>query len=394
MSIRVHEASGVEVLLDDGVLRLEEDHTYHLAVPANGEGPRAWFGERELAWNEGQAKFAIEVGRWVGTSALRISSGGGDIRFRVEVAPRTEKLSDASWLAMLSELEAWNPGLPVGLEGGGVGTVGTEGISAPVLAIALLPLVSPLIRAVRAIASAPRDHTTAFREDVPLRTVRRADRETLQWLAAHSGAARAVDRWFVAEAGFLDPYIPQDRTRETVDHPVNRYLAWLVKRAARRLRDLAEALTGAAPRANPDTAEWCLARARAAAIAADALTTTLRQTFLGALTPMPATEAALLAVQDDPAYARAPTPSRAPSFRLVSSCGSRSMPEKRPSSRVTSSTSSGPCSLSTTPCAPLLTGGRGPGTPSRAPSWCPGSGTARTSQPWDPTETSFISTIT
>ncbi|WP_438029803.1 hypothetical protein [Sorangium sp. So ce233] len=44
---------------------------------------------------------------------------------------------------------------------------------------------------------------------------------------------------------------------------------------------------------------------RAAAGAADELSTTLRRTFLGSLTPMPATKAALLAVQDDPAYARA-----------------------------------------------------------------------------------------
>ncbi|WP_438029802.1 DUF2357 domain-containing protein [Sorangium sp. So ce233] len=129
---------------------------------------------------------------------------------------------------------------------GSHGAIQSEGTTAAVLATALLPLVPALVRAVHAIAAAPRELATSTREDVPWRGVRRADRETLHWLARHPAAARAVDPWPAARAGEQDPYVPQDTTHETVDHPVNRYVAWLVGRVARVLGDLSVVLGDAA----------------------------------------------------------------------------------------------------------------------------------------------------
>ncbi|WP_437603074.1 DUF2357 domain-containing protein [Sorangium sp. So ce590] len=321
MSLQVRDAAGADERVVDGVLHLEEARTYHVNAPPGAGAPRAWLGPRELPWSEERGSFTLDVGQWVGSASLRVAHGAQETVVAVEVAPRREKLSEGAWLALLADLEAWSPGLAIGLEGGGVGTVQTEGTTATVLAAALLPLVPALVRAVRAIAAAPRELATATREDVPLRAVRRADRETLHWLARHPAAACAVDPWLAARAGQLDPYVPQDTTHETIDHPVNRYIAWLVGRVARVLGDLGGALGRAAgnPRLQPDTAQWCRARARAAAGAADELSATLRRTFLGSLTPTPATEAALLAVQDDPVYARAHALARpflSPRFRL------------------------------------------------------------------------------
>ncbi|HRI72076.1 MAG TPA: nuclease domain-containing protein, partial [Polyangium sp.] len=64
---------------------------------------------------------------------------------------------------------------------------------------------------------------------------------------------------------------------------------------------------------------WCRARAHVAALSSDELSRLLRQTFFSRLSPLPATEAALLAVQDDPAYARAyalARPFLSPRFQL------------------------------------------------------------------------------
>ncbi|WP_437681718.1 DUF2357 domain-containing protein [Sorangium sp. So ce131] len=321
MSLQVRDAAGSDEHIVDGVLHLEEARTYHIDAPPGACAPRAWLGLRELPWSEERRAFTLDVGQWVGSATLRVVHGTHETVVAVEVAPRAEKLSEGAWLALLADLEAWSPGLAIGLEGGGVGAVQTEGTPATVLAAALLPLVPALVRAVRAIAAAPREVATVTREDVPLRAVRRADRETLHWLARHPAAARAVDPWLRARAGLQDPYVPQDTTRETVDHPVNRYVAWLVARVGRVLGELGGALGRAAgnPQLRPDTAQWCRARARAAAGAADELAATLRRTFLGSLTPMPATEAALLAVQDDPVYARAHALARpflSPRFRL------------------------------------------------------------------------------
>lgn len=181
-----------------------------------------------------------------------------------------------------------------------------------------------LIRAVQVIVAAPRELSTSIREEVPLRAVRRASRETLCWLARHPATARAVDPWLAARMGFTDPWLPQQVGHEILDHPVNRYVAWLVRSVARVLRELAPALERAAgsKRALPDTPAWCQARAAAARSGAEALEATLRRTFLGKLTPMPATEAALLALHDDPIYARAHALARpflSPRFRLDAS---------------------------------------------------------------------------
>ncbi|MDI3289764.1 DUF2357 domain-containing protein [Polyangium sp. 15x6] len=324
MSLQVRGADGSDEHIIDGVLRLEEARTYHIDALPGASAPRAWLGPRELPWSEERGTFTLEVGHWVGSAALRVAHGTQETVVPVEVAPRQEKLSDGAWLSLLADLEAWSPGLAIGLEGGGVGAVQTEGTTATILAAALLPLVPALIRAIRAIAAAPRELATSTREDIPLRAVRRADRETLQWLARHPAVARAVDPWLAARTGLQDPYVPQDTTHETVDHPVNRYIAWIIGRIARVLGELTDALGRAArnPRLQPDTAQWCRARGRAAASATDELLATLRRTFLGSLTPMPATEAALLAVQDDPVYARAHALARpflSPRFRLCES---------------------------------------------------------------------------
>ncbi|MDC0681419.1 DUF2357 domain-containing protein [Sorangium atrum] len=331
MSLQVRDADGLDQHIVDGVLHLEEARTYHVDAPPGAGAPRAWLGPLELPWSQERGSFTLEVGHWVGSAVLKVAHDAQETEVAVQVAPRDEKLSDGAWLALLADLEAWSPGLAIGLEGGGVGAVQSEGTTATVLAIALLPLIPALVRAIRAIAAAPRELAASTREDVPLRAVRRADRETLHWLARHPAAARAVDPWLAARAGQQDPYVPQDVTHETIDHPVNRYVAWLVGRVARVLGDLSVVLGDAAVkrRLQPDTAQWCRAQARAAAGAADELSTTLRRTFLGSLTPMPATEAALLAVQDDPVYARAHALARpflSPRFRLRESLSGSEAP--------------------------------------------------------------------
>lgn len=321
MILHIRSADGSEQPIVGGIVRLEEARTYYIEGPLGADSPRAWLGPRELPWREEQRTFALEVGHWIGSVPLRITQHAQEVVLAVEVGPRQEKLSDGAWLALLEDLEDWSPGLAIGLEGGGIGAVQNEGTTAPVLAAALLPLVPALLRAIRVIAAAPRELATSRREDTPLRTVRRADRETLHWLARHPAAAQAVKPWTAARFGMQDADVPQHMTHDTTDHPVNRYVAWIIRRIARVLGDLSHALDRAAknPRTQPDTAHWCRVRAHAAAIGADELLVTLRQTFFGRLTPMPASEAALLALQDDPAYARAHALARpflSPRFRL------------------------------------------------------------------------------
>lgn len=305
MTFRIHDSDGGEVAVQDGQLHLEESRTYLLTAPEGTREVRAWLGERALSLHEGQRKFVLEIGHWAGSSELRLSSGDTEMRARVLVAPRAEKLSETAWLTMLGELEAWTPGSLVGLTGGLSGSVSHEGCSAPVLAAALLPLMPALLRAVRAITSEPQERAIERREERPLRATRRADRDVLRWLARHPEAARALDpRRFDADP--RDVHVSQGTTQDTTDHPANRYVAWLISRLAGLLDDLSGALDRASRAVGllPDTARWCQARAEVATVAADSLRALRRATFLGSLRPTPATEATLLSLVDHPLYAR------------------------------------------------------------------------------------------
>lgn len=313
--------TGEEVSRSEEVIELEENRNYQILL-ADGAGPaKAWLGARELEpTNSGS--FGLEIGFWAGKSALRIVAGEEEELTRVEVTPSTEKLSTAAWLTLLCDLEDWLPGLAVGIEQGGIGDVSTEGrSSAPILAAALLPLVDDLVRAARAIASAPRDQLTETRADVPMRMVRRADRETLMWMARHPEPASALNRWRVGAAKLLDHQIPQELSHRTLDHPANRFVAWLIAAIADRLRSLSSALEKIARRRGlmEGTAAGCRARASAARSGAEALEEVLQRTFFRHIRRAPASDAAVLALHDDPLYGRLHALARpflSPRFRL------------------------------------------------------------------------------
>ncbi|NUQ72831.1 MAG: DUF2357 domain-containing protein [Polyangiaceae bacterium] len=313
-------STGKEALRSANGIELEENRRYELLLADGGAPARAWLGDRELEAKR-SGSFGFEIGFWAGGTNLRIVTGDQTETAHLKVTPSAEKLSVAAWLTLLSDLEAWLPGLAVGLESGGIGGVSTEGSSAPILAAALLPLVPDLVRSAQAIASAPRDQLTITRDDVPMRIVRRADRETLNWLVRHSEPTSALHRWRVGAPRLFEPQIPQALSHRTVDHPANRFVAWLIAAIANRLRSLSSALDKIAKRPGlmEGTKLGCRARASAAQSAAEALDEVLQRTFFRHILRTLATDAAILALHDDPIYGRfhaLARPFLSPRFRL------------------------------------------------------------------------------
>lgn len=184
-------------------------------------------------------------------------------------------------LALLSELDAFWP--EAAAHPGG----------APWLVAAQLRLLPALLEALRALERDPRQRALLIEGEAPLRRLRRPDRDALRWLARRPEPDRPLPTWGER---------PSAR-----EHPANRYLAGLLWRLPRSLRGSAEALTGPPPRTERARQRAAARRAlqRALLTAADEVEGALRASFLGDLRGAhDADEGALLAVLDDPRYAR------------------------------------------------------------------------------------------
>ncbi len=295
------DAAGAAVPFLDGRWVVEEAQRYELRVASKCA---ARLNERPLDWQPDLRGFAFKLPFAVGQYRLELDAEGTRTVFPLTVQPAATKLSATHWEAMLSDLDAWLPGLLTGAEGAAVGHVGTQGVAAPLAAVALIPLLGQLERALLVVIDRPRTLDLTHLEDVPLHRTRRATRESLAWLSRHPAAAQWLDVDHEEGLTGPPPMMPQRVAEDTRDHPANRYVAWLMGQVCRRLRVVAEELDTVKGHDLNETVAWARPRAVALRRGSERLERLVRQSFLGDLQPEPASGAALLVVQDHPCYAR------------------------------------------------------------------------------------------
>lgn len=317
MNIEIVDSRGVAVEVAGDVFLLEEARVYRIRARGARE---VWLGDQQLAADPSD-HFEVHMGHYVGSLGLRISTrDGSDVHHRIRVQPRAEKLPPDLWVKILEELEEGLEGLSVGFMGPTQGAVGTTGISAPLLVSALLPLVPALVTALQAIIDAPRRIDRERLIERELHECRRIDSSTLAWIGRHPEIGRWLDGWKAAELVDRPPLVLVHAPISTLDHPVNRYVAWLIDRIIDRLNDVAKALDEIAGRI--DEPVWCRARAERARAAASQIRQIRDRSWLRPLRPEPASEAAFMVVADNPTYARFQRFARrfcAPAFRLEES---------------------------------------------------------------------------
>jgi len=303
----VDQSGSYPLVEDNGVFTLEETRHYLVTLAGAGASDVAHIDARPLVQVPGG--WALPVGSWTSSKPLSISiTRGGDALAGglARVIPRAEKLPETLWATMMSELEMWMPSIGVGLEGGRAGAVGTRGVPAPLLAEALAPLVEPLILAVQPLLVRPRRRVAALLETVSLREARKADRDAVRWASRHPQWASALNPNRDEAIPTREPHLPQQRTEERLDHPVNCYLAWLLARVIRILRATSTRLgTVFTGEDDDESAAWRAARAERLARCAALVERVVERSFLRDLQPSPPTEAALLVIMNDPACARA-----------------------------------------------------------------------------------------
>lgn len=299
--LTLRRPNGVSEEIGD-LLVLEEGSPashYYLTTPT---ATHIWLGEREL--ERDASGWRIPIGFWVGTSMLRVGEGEAVRSIPVHVLPSSEKLDTENWLAMSEALEAWVSGVTAGLAGGRGGNVGNSGVALPLLTECLLQIVPELMRCLNAILHTPKQRATERIEEVAIHRVRAASRDTVGWLSRHSAAARYLDPTLDLEQGDPPPArIPVYRSHDDVDHPANRYVAWLVWRIGQRFAHCADGWRCHAARED-DGGLWARARASACDKSAVTLQRVMATSFLGSLARAPISEEALLVIVGDPIYAR------------------------------------------------------------------------------------------
>lgn len=292
----------IPVDIEDGVILLEEAKHYTLNIGAH-EQAEAWVDGRPLE-SRSTGVFSIATDHVIGSSNLRIAAAGVTQTWPIRIQPRAEKLPESGWLQLLLDIEEWMPGISVGVSGARHGSVERGGAHAPYLAEALAPLVPMFERALRVMLASPRQETQSRLEDVPIRSARRAGRESLQWMSRHQALSAWLEPWAFAEATGPEPHFPERRSFDALDHPANQYISWLAFRVSEKLREIASELIRLSSDKDSEAARWCGSRGQNLLVASRRIERLWRRSFLRGLTRKPASEAALLVVLGDPIYTR------------------------------------------------------------------------------------------
>ncbi len=302
MRVTIFDTNNHPARFEGGVWLLEEARRWRVRVEG---GPcTAALEGLPLAWTADINGFWVDAPFAVGALTLAVQHPEGTTQVPLRIAPAGQKLDPAAWMAMLHDLEAWLGGITTGGEGPRQGAVGHEGARSPFLVEAILPLVVVFEEALAQVLAQPRTRAEDRRRDTPLHQTRAADQETVSWLARHPAAARWV-RPENTEAGNGPlPTLPQRSTTDTLDHPANRHLAWLVGRVTKTLEQAGHELLRYNGSELNDNGAWARARANAAFVAAQRVQTIWRRSALRGVAPSAASEGALLVVVDHPLYGR------------------------------------------------------------------------------------------
>ncbi len=300
----VFDLSGNEIPLQDGSLFLEEACSYNLSIVGSAH-VSAWLDVCSLSELE-QGTFRIDIGHWVGESELKIDAEGKLHHIPVFVQPRAEKLSESRWFTMLREIEDWLPGATLGAEGGLLGSVGSIGVGTSFLVEALVPLLPVLEKALKVLINQPCQLDKSIWIEQDLTKIRECRRETMTWIAQHPEVGAWLDPWKSVELEGYGPKIPVRISIDSIDHPANRYVAWLLYRIRKKLLEIRAILDRiASSRTGSDeTAVWSEARSLRITTWLGRIDKVIKNSFLSRIERKPASESALLTIFDDPVYAR------------------------------------------------------------------------------------------
>jgi hypothetical protein len=207
------------------------------------------------------AEFERFIDTWAGRTKLVLEGDGKLETLHLDIDPHGKKLGPGVWDSLIEELSRISTSLPWGLSPGGAEGRMTPDALATVHPAIIENLLPPFLRLLQQFIGSPPLRTVRTRTVRPLDVTRAADLRTI----------RSLSRRPLELAGLrgLSPeaYSPNARTlidqpdvRSTFDHPVTRYVAFLIQKIRRRLLSTVRSLRSPAGHGFYDEAARTYAR--------------------------------------------------------------------------------------------------------------------------------------
>lgn len=214
-----------------------------------------------------ETQYRLLIDTWAGRTLLDIQHGDVRRSITLEIGPHARKFSQNEFDTMLAELSQRATALVWGLSPGlGSGAWGAQApaVAHPIVIETQLPLFEALLA--RFVADPPTT-TVRTREARPLDFARRVDLRTLRWLGQRPDVLRALRGDLIA-GSFISPRtrVDQPEAIRSYDHPVTRYVFYLLRRLLARFRETVETLRTARRRPYSDPTIEAHAEALAARV--------------------------------------------------------------------------------------------------------------------------------
>jgi hypothetical protein len=162
---------------------------------------------------------------------------------RLDIDPHHKKLGPGAWDALIDELSKVSTSLPWGLSpGGSEGRMTPDALATVHPAIIENP-ISPFLRLLQQFISSPPVRTIRARTVRPLDVSRAADLRTLRSLSRRPLELAGLRGLELEEFSFnARTLIDQPDNASTLDHPITRYVAFLLRKICVRLHSTARTL--------------------------------------------------------------------------------------------------------------------------------------------------------
>lgn len=252
-----------------------------------------------------EARYVYRIDSWAGRTLLALYDGSLRHELKLDVGPHQLKLKPGGWDELIRELTDISPALPWGMSpGGGAGRMIDDALAAvhPAIIEHQLPLLQKLLT--RLLADPP-TLSRRIRTVQPLSLSRGADLRTVRWLARRPLELAGL-RGEAPPNSAPDPLAMADQPEilTSTDHPVTRYIVYLLRRIQARLAATVDRLASARQPGVPDPAvkSYALDLATSVGAAKVKIGITLKAPLFRNVSAEPLSDAVLQSLPDHPLF--------------------------------------------------------------------------------------------
>jgi hypothetical protein len=245
------------------------------------------------------------IDTWAGRTVFVLRGGHTPQQIQLDIGPHEKKLGVGAWDELIQELSQISNTLPWGMSPGAVAGRITPDALASVHPAIIEQRLPGFCRLLRQLLADPPIRTLRIRTARPLDVSRKADLRTVRWLSNHPLEFAGI-RGLATEDQRPNPraLVDQPGTQESRDHPVTRYVAYLLERVRRRLVTTAVSLRQRAGHGVPDLSAAAYARqlAENVELAASEIEKVQRAPLFHSVRPEPPTDSVMQSLPDHPLY--------------------------------------------------------------------------------------------